>query len=149
MPSQQHNTFNWPEEEAPPSSTQEQTTPAAFSWRGWSLWLRIIGVIVALVASFAFMFLPIPNAASWNLFLLLVVLVGVVSAALVRSWWSLLMVPVAFDLGHALSEGLQYGFDTFFLSLVWGAVLLFIVLVEIDVAIGTPLGKMIEKRLRH
>ncbi len=59
------------------------------------------------------------------------------------------MVPVAFDLGHALSEGLQYGFDSFVLSLVWGAVLLYMVLAALGVAIGTPLGKMIEKRLRH
>jgi hypothetical protein len=58
-------------------------------------------------------------------------------------------VPVAFDLGHSLSEGFQYGFDTFVPSLVFGVALLLIVLVEIGILIGTPIGKKIEQRLQH
>jgi hypothetical protein len=149
MLSQQHNNIHWPEEETPPSLDQKQTVPSTSTWRGWSLWLRILGVVIALVSGFALLFLQTPDEASWNVFLLLVVLVGVVSAALLRSWWAMLIIPIAFDLGHALSESFQYGFDTFLPSLVFGVVLLFIVLVEIGVLIGTPIGKKIEQRLQH
>jgi len=149
MISQEQNNIRWPEEETPPPLKQKQTSTPASSWRSWSFWLRVLGVVVPLVGGFALMFLQSPDEASWNVFLLLVVLVGVVSAALLRSWWAILIVPVALDLGHALSESFQYGFDTFVPSLVFGVVLLLIVLVEIGVLIGIPIGKRIEQRLQQ
>ncbi len=149
MLSQQQNNIHWLEDETAPSLDQKQSVTSASSWRGWSLWLRILGVVIAFVAGFALMFLQTPDEASWNVLLLLMILVGGVSAVLLRSWWSLLMVPVALNLGHALSESFQYGFDTFVPSLVFGVVVLLIVLVEIGVLIGTPIGMLIEQRRRH
>jgi hypothetical protein len=61
--SQRQNNIHWPEEEKPPSLDQKQTVTSASSWRGWSLWLRILGGVVALGAGFAFPFpinIPIP-----------------------------------------------------------------------------------------
>lgn len=151
MISQKQNNFHWPEEETP-SLDQEQTAPATSSWQGWSLWLRILGVVLALVGRFIFPFLAIPDETGWS-FPLSVVLVGFVSAGLLRSWWSLLIVPVAFNMGFFLSNIFQGGFDL--QQLAAGNfegldfLVFFAVFVDIGVAIGTPIGKMIEKRLRH
>ncbi len=112
MLSQKHNTFNWPEEETPPTPHQEQTAPAASSWQGWSLWLRILGVVVALVGNVVLALLGTQDFQALSI--LLLVVVGGVSAGLIRSWWSLLIVPVAFVVGYSLING----FAAFFLSLL-------------------------------
>ena len=150
MLSQKHNTFNWPEEETPSTPHPEQTVPASSSWQGWSLWLRILGVVVALVGHLALAVMATQDYQSLGA--LLVILVGVVSAGLIRSWWSLLIVPVLFGVGFSLSSLFThgfYGFGEFFSNLLSVMVLVLIVLVEIGVLIGTPLGKWIEQRLRH
>jgi hypothetical protein len=141
--------MHWPEEETPPPLDQKHTATVASSWRGWSLWLRVLGVVVALVGPFALALLQTPDEASWYLFLLLVVLVGFVSAAILRSWWAILIIPVAFGLGFSLSESFTYGFDQFVPNLLSYITLFFMLLVEIGVLIGTPIGKKIEQRLQH
>ena len=83
MISQKPNNFHWPEEETPPSPTQEQTAPAASSWQGWSLWLRILGVVVAVGAGFGQFF---SNRLPLGVYFLVPVLVGVLSTGLFRSW---------------------------------------------------------------
>jgi hypothetical protein len=147
MISQKPNNFHWPEEETPPSSNQEQTAPAASSWQGWSLWLRILGVVVALGAGFGQFF---PNPLPLAVYFLVPVLVGVVSAGLFRSWWAMLVVPVAFSIGVMLSLIVQgQGID---LSSPegWDIVLVFgVVPIVIGTAIGTRIGKWIEQRLQH
>jgi hypothetical protein len=148
MISQKQKNMHWPEEGTPPLD-QEHTATSASSWRGRSLWLRVLGVVVALVAPFALALLKTPDEASWNVFLLLVVLVGFVSAGLLRSWWAILIVPVAFSVGFSLSESFTYGFDKFVPGLLSYITLFFMVLVEIGVLIGTPIGKKIEHRLQH
>ncbi len=144
MISQKQNNFNWPEEETPPTPNQEQIAPAASSWQGWSLWLRILGVVVALVGNVVLFLLGTQDFQSLSI--LLLVLVGGVSAGLIRSWWSLLIVPVAFVVGDSL---IGSGFAGFFSNLLSELTLIFTAFVEIGVAIGTPIGKWIEQRLRH
>jgi hypothetical protein len=142
MLSQKQNNFHLPEEETPPLE-QEQTAPTASSWQGWSLWLRILGVVVALVGNVVLALLGTQDFQSLSI--LLLVLVGVVSAGLIRSWWSLLIVPVAFVVGDSLIDGFAGFFSNLLSYFTW----FFIAFVEIGVAIGTPIGKWIEQRLRH
>ena len=140
---QEHTEAIWPEEQAP---FHVEETP---SWRTRSRLFWALGVIVPLVAGLPIAFLQTPDETSWNVFLLLVILVGIVSAALLRSWWAMLIVPVAFSVGLSLSQSFAYGFDKFVPGLLNYITLFFIVLVEIGVLIGTPLGKMIEQRLQQ
>jgi hypothetical protein len=147
MISQQHNTFHWPEEETPPSPNQEQTAPTPSSWQGWSLWLRVLGVIVALMGLFAEDLLYSQDFSSLGA--VLVLLVGGVSAGLIRSWWSLLIVPAVFWVEITLVEVIIYGIGSFFGNLLSPATAVVLVLLELGVLIGTPIGKKIEQRLRH
>ncbi len=152
MISHEQNNICWPEEETEPPLDQKQLSTPAFSWRGWSPWLRVLGVVVPLVVGFALAF---PIDIPLGVYLLVPVLVGVVSAGLLRSWWAMLIVPVAFSVGFFLSNILQMGgFDL----QDWAAsgfegvdilVILGVVPVEIGVAIGTPIGKKIEQRLQQ
>ena len=107
-----------------------------------------------LVAGFA-LFFPIDIPLNVYLLMLVPLLVGVASSALLRSWWAMLIVPVAFSIGFFLSNILQMGgFDL----QNWAAsgfegvdilVFLGVVPVAIGVAIGTPIGKKIEQRLQQ
>lgn len=146
MISQKPNNFHWPEE-TPPSPHQEQTAPAASSWQGWSLGLRILGVVVALGAGFGQFF---PSPLPLSVYFLVPILVGVLSAGLFRSWWVMLVVPVAFSIGVMLSLIVQ-GQKIDLSSLEgWAMVLVFgVVPIVIGAAIGTRIGKWIEQRLHH
>ena len=109
--------------------------------------LRILGVAVALVGNVALALLGTQDFQSLSIVLL--ILVGAVSASLIRSWWSLLIVPVVFSLGFVLSASFPYGFSEFFSNLLSYFTLFFAALVEIGVLIGTPIGKKIEQQLRQ
>ena len=153
MLSQQQNHLHWPEEKTPPALDQKQTVISASSWSGWSLWLRLGGGAVAVGGPFALAFLlpfmKLPDQAAWNVYLLLLIVVGLVSSALLRSWWALLIVPVAFDVGYDLSLSLATGFAEFFQSLIHPITLFLTGFVELGVLIGTPLSKWIERRLHR
>jgi hypothetical protein len=154
MISHEQNNIHEPEEKAALPLDQKQTTTPASLWRGWSLWLRVLGVVVPLVGGFALAF-PINIPVIEGLYLLMPLLVGVVSAGLLRSWWAMLIVPVAFSVGFFLSNIFQMGgFDL----QNWAAsgfegilmlVFLGVVPVAIGVAIGNPIGKKIEQRLQQ
>jgi hypothetical protein len=88
---------------------------------------------------------------------ILLVLLGVVSATLFRSWWAVLVVPAALSIGALL----YFSTDPIILYNLQGhnggenQVMLIIALVFLDIltaigaVIGTPIGRLIEKRLRH
>jgi hypothetical protein len=109
--------------------------------------LTILGVavpfIVALVCAFidlSVLFLP------WVAFLL-----GVLSAALLRSWWALLVVPVAVTLGTlpkimVISHGLPDMASPGFIAGVILFLLAVLVTVTIGAAIGVPLGHELERQ---
>ena len=136
--------------------TQEQTpsaTPTS-SWRGWDLWLRLLGVAIAVVGG---VLCSLPMTVPLAVALVLPLLVGVVSAVLVRSWWALLIVPVAFRVGFLLvGIPLAGGFDVLASGSSDGAVEVFTILyglqlvpVALGIALGTPIGKKLEQRLQH
>ncbi len=137
MISQKQNNMHWPGEVA---------------WRGWSLWLRVLGVAVAFVGGFAFSF---PNPLPLALVIVEPIVLAIVSAGLLRSWWAMLIVPVAFSMGFFLGNIFQMGgFDlqSWVASGFEGVdilVILGVVPIAIGAAIGTPIGKKIEQRLQH
>jgi hypothetical protein len=153
MISQKQNNIHWTEEETVPPLDQKPASTPASSWRGWSLWLRVLGVIVPLVASFACSFIDLSLLTMGIPFLL-----GVVSAGLLRSWWSILIVPVAFSMGLFLSS-IFLG-DGIFLSSMANPVfagkpayaflaVFGVVPVAIGAAIGTPISMKIEQLLQQ
>jgi hypothetical protein len=136
--------------------TQEQTPSVAptSSWRGWDRWLRLLGVAVAVVGGVVLSF---PTDMPLAVVLVLPLVVGVLSAALLRSWWALLIVPVAFRVGFLLvSIPLAGAFDVLARSSSEGTVEVFTILyglqvvpVALGVALGTPIGKQLGQRLQH
>lgn len=136
--------------------TQEQTPFASptSAWRGWDHWLRLLGVAIAVGGGVV---LSLPTAVPLAMALVLPLVVGVVSATLVRSWWALLIVPVAFRVGFLLvGIPLAGGFDVLahnssvgtaeVITILYG---LQLVPVALGIAIGTPIGKKLEQRLQQ
>jgi len=87
MLSQQQKSTHEPEEETPPLDKEQPSAPVS-SWQGWSPWLRVLGVIVALMGPFAWALLFLEVFQSLNVLAALILLmVEGVSAGLMRSWW--------------------------------------------------------------
>lgn len=149
MISQKQNNIRWAEEEIAPHIDQKPPYTPTFSWRGWSPWFIVLAVVVPLAAGFTRDFLETPNQESWMAYLLLTIVVGVVSAGLLRSWWAMLIVPGVYSVGVSLGVSFKYGFDVVVPSLLSYLMLFFIVLVEIGVLIGIPIGKKIGQRLQQ
>ncbi len=156
MISHQHRNFHRHEEETLPSPYEEQTAPAVSSGRGWSLWLRVLGVIVALMGPFTWAVLFLQVFQSLNvLAALILLLVEFGSAGLIRSWWSLLIVPVLFCLDRILYAFLTGGLTNVLDLLPWitnieGLASFFIWFVPIvfSAAIGTSIGMLLEEQPR-
>jgi Na+-transporting methylmalonyl-CoA/oxaloacetate decarboxylase beta subunit len=136
--------------------THEQTPSATPTspWRGWDRWLRLLGVAVSVGGGVV---LSLPTAVPLAVVLVLPLVVGVVSAALMRSWWALLIVPVAFRVGFLLiGIPLAGGFDVLARSSPGGIVEVSTILVGLQLvpvalgmAIGVPIGKQLEQRLQQ
>ena len=95
MMSHKQTSRHWPEAETPPPLDQKYTPSPASSWRGWSLWLRALGVVVPALGGFTILCLTISdvNFQGWGLFVAF--LLGTVGALLFRSWGAILVVPLA------------------------------------------------------
>ncbi len=150
MTPQQSNNRHWAEEEtAPPLEQKHQSTPAS-SWRGWNQWLRVLGVVVPLVVSAVCSFIDLSLLlVAWLPFLL-----GVASAALLRSWWAVLVVPAALSIGTLIGISLREGglpniAGPGFVEGVTLFVALGVVTMVIGATIGAPLGKQIERLLQQ
>lgn len=96
-----------PEDEQAPSPAQEKQVPKAVeNKRSWlKPLMRVAAIVLSLGGSFAivwatFIFLP-GDYGNWAL--LEGLLLGTVSAVLFRSWWAILVIPVAFSLGEFLA----------------------------------------------
>jgi hypothetical protein len=147
MISQKQNNIGRPEEEAAPPLDHKQTSTPVSSWRSWSLWLRVLGVVVALVGGFVQFF---PSPLPLGVYFLVPLLVGVVSAGLLHSWWAMLVVPVAFSIGAVLSFLFQgMGIDLSSPEGVDIFVVFGVVPIVIGTLIGTPIVKKIEQRLQQ
>jgi hypothetical protein len=150
MISQQSKSRHWPEEETAPPHAHNQQATAAASWRGWSRWLGILGVVMPLVVGVICSFIDL----SYILVMWFPFLLGIVSAALFRSWWAVLVVPIALSLGTLLGIILRDGglpniASPGFVQGVTLLVLFGVVPMIIGAAIGAPLGKQIERLLRQ
>jgi hypothetical protein len=144
MMSQQQNDIHVTEEGTPPLHDQQQ--PSEPAWKSWSFWFRVIGVVLTFVGYYVIDQWIVSNS-SW--YIAPLILVGVVGAGLTRSWWSLLVVAVAFSLWFFSSP-----FGSFVGSgetnvLIVGAWLFILMLLEIGAVGGTFIGKWIEEWLRH
>ena len=154
MLSQQQNDRHVPEEETPPPLDQEHAATSTSPWQGWSLWLRVLGVVVALAAGVALTF--IANMPDWGWGLLIPPLAGIVSGGLLRTWRAMLIVPIVFSVALFLGTVLALsGFDQMdigtgdFYFVVFIFAFVGVVPLALGVAIGTLIGKMIEQRLQH
>ena len=151
MLTQQQNTLHSPEEETAPPLDQMQPSAPTSSWRGWSLWLRVVGVVVSLVCGLA-----IGAILSNGWALLIFFLVGMVSAYLLRSWWAMLIVPAVFSVGAILGAAIAVGgFDKLFTEISVNAdaffvfgVLCGVVPVVLGAIIGGVIGVVWKKRWR-
>ena len=122
------------------------------SRRAWSRLFRVLGMVVPLVTSFACAFIDLSLLTMTIPFLL-----GLVSAGLLRSWWSIFIVPIAFSMGLVLSS-IFLGSGVFLSSMAnpvfagppaFAFLAVFgIVPLVIGAAIGTPIGMMIGRLLR-
>lgn len=81
----------------PTTSIDQPPVTRLTSGRGWNWFLQALGVTAAFGGGVAF-WVPLLklNLPLWDIE---PVLVGFVAALLLRSWWSLLVAPVAFSLG--------------------------------------------------
>lgn len=133
---------------------EKQLAAHMSAWRGWDLWLRVVGVAGALVGGIV---CSLPTAVPMAVYLVLPLVVGVASAALLRSWWAVVIVPVAFRVGFLLvGLPLAGAFDSValrsseatseVLAILYG---LNLVPVAIGIAVGTLIGKEIERRLQQ
>jgi len=117
MVSPEHIDEQKPEVQQAPSPAVEQQVPEVFEKKQtWLKWLmRVAGIVLPLVCNFVgiwvyFVFMTpsqqdaLTQQAGGSFLLLLgVVLLGAVSALLFRSWWAILVIPIAFSAGVLLA----------------------------------------------
>jgi hypothetical protein len=112
----------------------------------WGSPLRILGILLPLAAGLVCSFIDQSLLlVSWIPFT-----VGVVSAALLRSWWAVLFAPAALSIGTLLGllaagSGLNDTTDPGFAAGLTVFVLLALLPAATGAAIGAPLGKEIER----
>jgi hypothetical protein len=112
----------------------------------WRSPLYVLGILLPLAAGLICAFLDQSLLlVSWIPFT-----VGVASAALLRSWWAVLLTPAALSLGTlfglaAAGSGLNDIADPAFGASLTFFVLLALLPLAIGAAIGAPLGKQIER----
>jgi hypothetical protein len=108
--------------------------------------LNLLGVAVPFIVTLACGFIDLSILfLPWVAFLL-----GVLSAALLRSWWALLVAPVALIIGTlpkimVISHGLPDMASPGFMAAVALFLLAVLVPVTIGAAIGVPLGHELER----
>lgn len=142
----------------PPVSSLQLAAPA-FSWRGWDLLLRILGIVMAfgggIAVGYAATSSEISSAVSGWWTLLALVVGGALFAMLFRSWAAILILPVVFSGGVFLGTIIQGGGFDFQKWLPTAAEATYILVIFGDlplllgVVIGTPLGKRLEQRIRR
>lgn len=152
-----------PEAQTTPTAPvgQPPITPPAATGQGWNWFLRILGIVLAFGGGITLWYAiftadvagheGIPPS-NW---LVLVGLVGfavwaALAAALLRSWWSVLVVPAAFYVGTILA-GNSFDISQLFSrgGISWGVLLLTVLPAAIGAVIGTPIGTWIEQRIRR
>lgn len=154
IPDVQHNTTTQ-EVQRIPAVSPPPASSVASPPRNWSLLLRILGVVVAVVGGGL---LSLPSPLPLAVWVVQPVLLGLIAALLIRAWWALFVVPIAFLAGFFVVASLQmHGFNlqAWFTSGLGDVDILLLLVVPnvlgivIGAVIGTPLGALIEMRRRH
>jgi hypothetical protein len=132
---------------APGASTETFGPPSQASLvPTWNRHLRALAILLPLVAGFVCSFLDLSVLLlAWLPFTL-----GVASAALLRSWWAVVLTPVALSLGTVFglaAAGSRPGdlSDPAFVASLAAFVLLTLLPATMGAAVGAPLGKEIER----
>jgi hypothetical protein len=155
MVSPEHVDNHKPEDQQAPTPAVEKQVPAVVEKkRPWlKPLMRVAAIVLSLVGSFAlvwatFIFLPGTPA---SLALPEGLLLGVVCAALFRSWWAILVVPIAFTFGALLAIyliPLVYSPNPLEIDDVPFGVFLWVVVGPFSATIGALFGTYIDKEAR-
>ncbi len=172
MVSPEHVNKQKPEnEQAPDPPEEQQVVPVGEKHRLWlEPLLRGIAIVVSLLGGIAAVSLVVFSFKPWlelgfenaaadqlaylrTLAILLVFLVGVGSAVLFRSWWAILVVPLALSLGailtYYLSQQIAYEllhYDDVIFGVAFFSIFYVPSIAVISVFIGTYLGMLWKKR---
>lgn len=130
---------------------QQPVAPSAGTGQGWNWFLRISGIVLAFGAGSAFWYalLAADTAGQqgtppqgWLVALVLLALVvwAALAAALLRTWWAVLIIPVAFYIGMAVVAG--------GITVSLPLLLIVIAIGEVGAVIGFYSGLAVEQRLR-
>lgn len=147
----------------PDGQQMPSAVPPAAVGRGWNWVLRILGVILALGGGIALWYVLVAADAHvrengtllpvWVDILAFLLFIGwaALVAALLRTWWSFLIVPLAFyvgillavsgfDLGQLIQNGLLEA---------WVVLILAVPAAVLGAWVGTYLGMRVEGRLLY
>jgi hypothetical protein len=145
VPDLQSNTAT---QEAPaaqpaPRVDQPPIAPPAMLRPGWDWLLRTLGMVVALGIGIAFSSVMLGLGGPWwNLLAWLgFVALAALAAGLLRTWWAILIVPVAVFAGIGIASGGDLGSASLLLvGTATGA---------LGAVIGTPIGWWIARQRRR
>ncbi len=130
---------------------QQPVASSAGTGQGWNWFLRISGIVLAFGAGSAFWYALLaadtagqqgvpPEGWLVALVLMALVLWAALAAGLLRTWWAMLIVPVAFYAGMAVvAGGLTVSPPLLLITIAIGA---------IGTVIGIYSGQAVEQRLR-
>jgi hypothetical protein len=138
------NAYDAPRGGTPASNRQALAASAP----GWTPRLKLLGIAVPFVVSLVCSYVDLSILlVPW-----MALLLGVVSAALLRSWWALLVLPIAFTIGTLpgilSSSGAPNVTGSGFIAGATLFVLLALVPLMFGAAIGVPLGRELERLSR-
>lgn len=164
LPDVQERNTTSPTSTAQPAAPvgQPPVTPPARTGQGWNWFLGILGVVLAIGGGIAIIYAfhtfwwsaeGVPTFPDWLVWVAIIgsVVLAVAAAALLRSWWAVLIVPVAFYVGGYLALLMASGFDfqqwsNAFLTVSFSVMLFTLPPAIVGTVIGVPIGKWVAKR---
>lgn len=148
-----------PEDPTLPPVGSTWNFPVSISGGFWTWFLRILGVALAFAGGIALGYAataPETGSTVGNWWVLIALVVcGALLALLLRSWWAIVILPVVFSVGIFVGTVIEGGGFDFQTWLPTAAEAAFFVVVFCDlplmlgIALGTPFGGAIERRVRR
>jgi hypothetical protein len=109
--------------------------------------LHVLGIVVPLVGGFAICFLPLLGIGFYLdlvVTTIFMVILGLVGARLLESWWAVLVVSIAIAIGQILGTTLSYGSGLELTLLNWPIYVIFGI---VPAAIGAVIGILTRKSI--
>lgn len=138
--------------------------PPARTGQSWTWFLYLLGFVLAIGGGMAMIYAfhtfwwnaeGVPIFPDWLALAAIPgsVVLAMAAAALLRSWWAVLIVPIAFFIGGQLALLIAGGFDVrqwsgAFLTVSFSVLVFTLPPAIVGVAIGAPIGKWVARR-RH